>query len=55
MPPTAEYGPPRLATDGGEPVTRLLTDIADDQRHGRWRPEWPSIPETFLTQTRPVE
>lgn len=49
----AEYGLPRLVADGGELVTALLTGIADDQRHGRWRPEWPSIPESFLTQTHP--
>ncbi|QYB01142.1 protein kinase [Rhodococcus sp. USK10] len=49
----AEHGLPRLVADGGEAVTALLTGIADDQRHGRWRPEWPSIPESFLTQTRP--
>ncbi|MDI9975832.1 hypothetical protein [Rhodococcus sp. IEGM 1307] len=49
----AEYGLPRLVADGGEPVTGLLTEIADDQRRGRWQPEWPSIPETFLGQTRP--
>ncbi|MDV6243052.1 protein kinase domain-containing protein [Rhodococcus opacus] len=49
----AEYGLPRLVADGGEPVTGLLTDIADDQRHGRWQPEWPSIPAPFLAQTCP--
>lgn len=49
----AEYGLPRLVADGGEPVTGLLTDIADDQRHGRWQPEWPSIPASFLAQTCP--
>ena len=49
----AEYGLPRLVADGGEPVTGLLTEIADNQRRGRWQPEWPSIPETFLGQTRP--
>ncbi|RZL80393.1 MAG: protein kinase [Rhodococcus sp. (in: high G+C Gram-positive bacteria)] len=49
----AEYGLPRLLADGGEPVTGLLTEIAEDQRHGRWRPEWPSIPESFLALTYP--
>jgi serine/threonine-protein kinase PknK len=39
--------------DGGEPVTGLLTEIADDQRHGRWQPEWPSIPASFIAQTCP--
>ncbi|MFE7416154.1 protein kinase [Rhodococcus sp. NPDC057529] len=51
----AEYGLPRLVADGGESVTDLLTDIADDQRRGRWQPDWPSIPETFLARTRPDE
>ena len=34
----AEYGLPRLVADGGEPVTGLLTEIADDQRRGRGSP-----------------
>ncbi|MBV6760241.1 serine/threonine-protein kinase [Rhodococcus opacus] len=51
----AEYGLPRLVADGGEPVTGLLADIADDQRRGHWQPDWPSIPETFLARTRPAQ
>jgi tetratricopeptide (TPR) repeat protein len=40
----------RYLVDGGPHVVAILSALRDDQRSGRWRPEWPEVPADFLDQ-----
>ncbi|KZM70348.1 serine/threonine-protein kinase [Nocardia terpenica] len=44
----AEFGLVRYLLDGGPDVVRTLAALRADRLSGRWRPEWPDVPEDFL-------
>ncbi|MFE5704939.1 protein kinase [Rhodococcus koreensis] len=44
----ADHGMIRYLPDGGPDVMSTLRDLRDEQRHGRWRPEWTPVPSAFL-------
>ncbi|MFI6865339.1 protein kinase [Nocardia sp. NPDC050406] len=44
----AEYGSVRYILDGGPHVVATLGALYADQREGRWNPDWPEVPATFL-------
>nr|WP_221332982.1 serine/threonine-protein kinase [Nocardia transvalensis] len=46
----AEFGSVRYVLDGGPRVVDTLAALRADQRAGRWDPEWPEVPEEFLTE-----
>ncbi|MCX4097019.1 serine/threonine-protein kinase [Nocardia sp. alder85J] len=52
----AVFGSVRYLLDGGPHVVATLAALRADQRAGRWLPEWPHVPEDFLTalMTAPV-
>ncbi|WP_019930530.1 serine/threonine-protein kinase [Nocardia sp. BMG111209] len=45
----AVFGSVRYLLDGGPYVVAVLAALRADQESGRWRPEWPHVPEEFLT------
>lgn len=45
----AELGSVRYLLDGGPHVVAVLAALRADRRAGRWRLEWPDVPEVFLT------
>ncbi|WP_330254278.1 protein kinase [Nocardia sp. NBC_00565] len=44
----ADLGSVRYLLDGGPHVIAMLAAVREDQLAGRWRPEWPDVPEEFL-------
>ncbi|MBJ8348413.1 serine/threonine-protein kinase [Antrihabitans sp. YC2-6] len=46
----AEAGSKRYIFDGGPHVVSLLRALYEDQQGGRWRHEWPEVPEAFLAE-----
>ncbi|MQY31788.1 protein kinase domain-containing protein [Nocardia aurantia] len=45
----AVFGSVRYLLDGGPHVVAILGALRADQVSGAWRPEWPHVPEEFLT------
>lgn len=46
----ADHGSVRYVLDGGPRVVAALAALRADQIAGRWDPEWPDVPEAFLTR-----
>lgn len=46
----AEQGLPRVLLDPGARICDLLRSLHDDQKHLRWAPQWPAVPEPFLAE-----
>ncbi len=44
----AEHGSVRYILDGGPHVVATLAALHEDRLAGRWRPEWPEVPDGFL-------
>lgn len=44
----AEYGSVRYILDGGPHVVATLAALRADRLAGRWRADWPEVPEAFL-------
>jgi serine/threonine-protein kinase PknK len=44
----AELGSVRYLLDGGPHVVSTLAALHADQIAGRWRHDWPDVPEAFL-------
>jgi ATP/maltotriose-dependent transcriptional regulator MalT len=38
----------RTLLDGGEDVAELLRELREDQRSGRWNPNWHPVPQAYL-------
>ncbi len=46
----AELGITRVLLDGGPQIVPLLEALRDDERAGRWRPQWQPVPKLFLAE-----
>ncbi|AHK35887.1 serine/threonine-protein kinase [Rhodococcus opacus] len=46
----AALGTIRYLADGGPYVVSVLAALREDQLAGRWRPEWPPVPASFLIE-----
>ncbi|MGW3482988.1 protein kinase domain-containing protein [Rhodococcus indonesiensis] len=51
----ATLGIVRYLLDGGSYLTALLEDLRADRESGRWRDDWPAVPDRFWNALAPTE
>jgi serine/threonine-protein kinase PknK len=46
----SDLGLDRVVLDAGTHAVELLSELRADQQNGRWRADWPMIPDTFFAE-----